>query len=291
MIFDRQYNQYDQQTQSFNGLKVLLIANTVAYVLQIVFSTFDQELWFRIVELSGAQILHFRIWTLFSYSLAHGGFMHFGLNMLILFIFGREVQRQLGGQRLIMIYIVGVLLGGSLWLIFNFGQGIVIGASAGITGIVCVFCLFNYNQRMNLLLFFFIPATLTGKHMLLFILGMEGFGFLFGEVMGLRGMQTGIAYSAHLGGMLGGFIIFRNVHLLDRLIGWIQKPRIQKPGWMDKNVKTSSKDLPFTLNLSSKGDVRREVDRILDKISEKGFASLSEEEKKILNQAKDLMRR
>lgn len=102
-----------------------------------------------------------------------------------------------------------------------------------------------------------------------------------------------MASSAHLGGMLTGLLYYRFVHNAS----WFNpedRPDVELPRWI-KRAKKSAPLATFDVNLppppSSREDIRAEVDRILDKINSQGFAALTAEEKRVLDEAKDVLSR
>jgi predicted ATP-grasp superfamily ATP-dependent carboligase len=65
---------------------------------------------------------------------------------------------------------------------------------------------------------------------------------------------------------------------------------MEVPKWDKKKAAVKARGAGnFTVNVTDKTQVKREVDRILDKINDQGFGALSSEEKKILDKAKDLL--
>ena len=116
----------------------------------------------------------------------------------------------------------------------------------------------------------------------------ELYYFLFKELP--PDVSNNIAHSAHLGGMLGGWLFFK--YALGR--GPILKgarPKIKLPQWLKKRRPNAKTYGSFSLNIDNRQIVKEEVDRILDKINSEGFGSLNEEEKRILDSAKDLLNR
>ena len=138
------------------------------------------------------------------------------------------------------------------------------------------------EMPITLLLFFVIPCTLKPKWILRGLLGIETYGFLFSELKG----AGGIAHSAHLGGMLAGLFFFG--YMRQGSFGPVRRPRLQKPSWLRTNKPSRKASAPtgYSVNLGDREFVQQEVDRILDKINERGFGSLTEKEKRILDQAK-----
>lgn len=62
--------------------------------------------------------------------------------------------------------------------------------------------------------------------------------------------------------------------------------RIELPRWLRRRKKTAAH---FTVNLTNRDDLRAEVDRILDKINSEGFGALTDEEKRLLDEARDVL--
>jgi hypothetical protein len=116
-------------------------------------------------------------------------------------------------------------------------------------------------------------------------LGITLFCFLFYELNG----SPGVAHSAHLGGMLAGLFFFSYVR--SGGTSWNKRPRLQKPSWLKvaKQSRKSGTPSDYSVNLDDREMVEQEVDRILDKINDKGFGSLNEDEKRTLDKAKSLL--
>ena len=123
------------------------------------------------------------------------------------------------------------------------------------------------------------------RRLLWSLLGIETYGFLFSELNG----SSGVAHSAHLGGMLAGLFFFGYVRSGGILS--VKRPNLQKPSWLKVSKQPSNSVAPagYSVNLDDREMVEQEVDRILDKINEKGFGSLTEDEKITLDKAKSLL--
>ena len=155
------------------------------------------------------------------------------------------------------------------------------GRSAVVTAFLTCFCLRRPEQPITLLLFFVLPCNLKPKWVLWGLLGIEVYGFLFIELKGAGGV-------AHSGALRNG--------------GWqrtfcicVPSPRVEWPN-RSCNVRPQKQvrakpvaPAGYTVNLSNRETVQKEVDRILDKINERGFGSLTGEEKRILDKAKTLL--
>ena len=113
----------------------------------------------------------------------------------------------------------------------------------------------------------------------------EGIIFIFSELP--SGQSSNIAHSAHLGGALAGFI----VHKLES--AGFSIPRFKFASNPKVNInpysrKESHGTSSYKINFPKASDLEDDVNRILDKINEHGFGSLTKEEKNILEKAKSL---
>lgn len=280
------------------ALKILISVNIAVYLLQCVFNWWFGTSWMeRVFALSGDGLRQGFLWTFVSYGFLHdAGMPHFRipanpfhllLNMLLLFFMGRPLQQELGPHRLLLLYLCCALGGAVTWLLFNHERGILLGASAAVLGFLTLWCLRHRDQEVTFLLWFIIPVRLKPKYVLWAVAGLEVFLFLFSE---MTSGSSRVAYSAHLGGMATAAVF----HWIFSSGTW-KRPRspwsgvqVEDPPWAKRRSR------PFTgatrVNLEGRDKVRTEVDRILDKINSQGFGSLTEEEKRTLDRARDLMR-
>lgn len=297
MLSDRSYMRDEYSRRTTSVLIWLLSALIAGFALQVVFhqlfgeragAAFDG---FLALSINGLQAG--RVWTLLTYSLLHdmGGLvlLHLLLNCLGLWFLGRELLPLLGSRRFLFLWFSAVIVGGALWAATNwrFG-GEVIGASAGVAGLLVTYGCINPNQRLTMLLLF-VPVTMVVKYMVIFFVGLDLIGFVLFEVMG-RTSPFGLAqaHSAHLGGMAVGWLYFRYVHTRE----W-QTPdgraEIELPKWFKRTKETAAPTPAFKVNLTNRENLRAEVDRILDKINSHGFGSLTPAERQILDDARDLL--
>jgi len=88
-----------------------------------------------------------------------------------------------------------------------------------------------------------------------------------------------------------GWVYFRYVHDA-RWRQYLPRRRteIELPGWVKKKPAAAA-PAPFQVNLTHRDNLRAEVDRILDKINSRGFGALTAEEKRTLDEARDLLSR
>lgn len=233
-----------------------------------------------------------KVWTLLTYSFLHSpaNLLHIVGNLLGLYFIGRVLLPVMGDRRFLGFYAAAVAAGGILWTATHWSGApheYLIGASAGVIGLFIVFACMHPNQQVTFLLFFIIPVSLKPKYMAWGLLALDLMGFLFYEVMGAVS-PFGIAHSAHLGGMLAGWVYFRYIHEGD--FGLRKRTAsFELPKWAQKKAPAVSPK--YHVNVGNHEDLKAEVDRILDKINSQGFGSLTPEEKQVLDNARDSLSR
>lgn len=143
------------------------------------------------------------LWQFLTYQFLHGGVVHLVLNCWGLYVFGQEIEDRLGRFRFLRLYLFSGIVGGLVQvvcalLVPRLFDSAVVGASAGVFGLVAAYAALFPERQLTLLLFFVIPVTLRAKTMLLWgvIVALAGSLFPFDHV----------AHAAHLGGMLGGLL-------------------------------------------------------------------------------------
>lgn len=292
MIYDRSYMQTDYRPRQPSLLKWIVLVTIGVFILQAVAgNVFKQP---RLLEaffaLSPVHLQSGYVWTLLTYGFLHGHFLHILFNMLIVFLFGREILPLLGNKRFGQLYLGAILTGGLAWLLLNLnGQIPLIGASAGAIALLIFFACLYPNREVTFLLFLIIPVRIKPKYVAYFVVGMDVFGLVAFELAsrpGFFGEYT--AHSAHLGGALAAWFYFKYVFSRSGYAGE-EKPLVEAPAWFKKRGKINKAGGTYSVNLFNRRNLQREVDRILDKINAEGFQSLSEEEKKVLERAKDIL--
>ncbi|MEM5384066.1 rhomboid family intramembrane serine protease [Paraburkholderia phymatum] len=148
---------------------------------------------------SGAPAFH--AWQLLTYSALHASVTHLAFNMLGLFMFGNEVERVLGGRRMLALYVTSVACGGivqTLTTLSMTGDAYpTIGASAGVFGVLIAYAMMFPRRRVVLL---FPPIPMPAW---LFATGYA----VLELVLGVSREASGVAHFAHLGGMAGAVVL------------------------------------------------------------------------------------
>jgi membrane associated rhomboid family serine protease len=233
-----------------------------------------------------------KVWQILTFQFLHTcPFpLHVLFNCLGLWFFGRPVEEALGSKRFLALYFgsgfAGGLLQAALTLVLprHFDHSVV-GASAGVCGMIAIFCSMYPMQELTTWIYFF-PIQLRARFLLLFLTGLS----LFGAIIPF----DGIAHAAHLGGIIVGITYVR----WGREIGdWVDRllPQKKERGLRlrpVRNVPTRNwiKRTKPKLELVEDNFISREVDPILDKIAAEGFESLTENEREILDAARKKIR-
>jgi len=294
MLHDRTYMQENQSDGRTTVLGWLIAAIVAGFVLQTVMTRLFRAGYAMeaLFALSPAALRSGHVWTLFTYAFLHvqDNLLHILCNVLGLYFLGRPLLPLLGPRRFVGLFAAAAVFGGAAWAAANWhGGGVLLGASAGVAALLIVFACFYPNQEMTFLLFFILPVTLKPKYLALACVAIDLFGCVFYEVMGTAS-PFGFAHSAHLGGMAAGWLYFRFVHNTEwRLPG--RRASVELPRWMKRSPPAGSPAPAYRVNLTNRETLRAEVDRILDKINSQGFGSLTPEEKRLLDDAHDLLSR
>ena len=299
MISDRYYMRANDPTKGLAPLLWLLGALVAGFIAQRTIDTFVPGTTDRWFALTPEGIANGRIWTLFTYAFLHDpkNLLHLIANGLGILFVGRLLLPAIGTRRFMLTYFGAVVAGGLLWLAVNFFRPYsppLVGASAGAYGLLALFCCRFAYERMTVLLFFLIPITIVPRYFLMVIGGIEALFFLFAELFPV-GAQSGFAHSAHIAGMIAGIIAYRAIRNAPEIDADDEDERPQRapielPSWMRKKTSSdTTASTSFKVNLTARENLKAEVDRILDKINTSGFGSLTAEEKRTLDEARNLM--
>lgn len=186
-------------------------ATMVLILMNVAFFIYEQwlyrvspgkKVWFEQTHaLSLAGLQHGAWWQFLTFQFLHGGWIHLAMNLLLLHSLGPVMETTLGRWRFVTLYLVSGSVGGLLqlvgaWISPRFFGAPVVGASAGLCGLLAALAAVYSEERLKLLLFFVIPMEVRAKFVLLFaaLASAAGAIFAFGN----------IAHLAHLGGLIGG---------------------------------------------------------------------------------------
>ena len=178
--------------------QALLIANVAIFVLDQLLLGGMLSQWFALWPLGP----NFAPYQVVSYAFLHGSMMHLFFNMLGLWMFGSELERVWGGKRYLQFYAASLLAAAGMQLVVNMLIGSpypTVGASGALFGMLLAFGMMFPNRTIMPL---FPPIPMKAKTFVVVFGALE-------LLLGVTGTQSGVAHFAHLGGMLGGWLMIR----------------------------------------------------------------------------------
>lgn len=241
-------------------IKWMLIINGGVFLLQMI-PGWRLELIFGLTPAQFFSDFPNRLYQLITYMFLHstGQIFHLLFNMLVLWMFGTEIERTWGTKSFGIFYLAAGLCGGLLTLMIFPGQSVpTIGASGALYGILVAYW-FMFPNRM-LYIWMILPVKVKWAIPALFVLS-----FLFSG--------GGVAHMAHLGGALYGLVHMK--------FDWA---RFGTGRWI-KSLRYQRQETKLKRNREKAQDVMKRVDAILDKINEVGIENLTPEERRFLDDA------
>lgn len=158
-------------------------------------------IWLAWLELWPVASGNFYPWQLVSYAFLHGTFFHLFFNMLGLWMFGAELERVWGGPRYMQILLASTLTAALVQLLVTALMGSMaptIGASGALYGLLLSFGMLFPDRIIVPLI---PPIPMKAKYFVAIFGGLELFwGY---------SSHDGVAHFAHLGGMLGAYLLIR----------------------------------------------------------------------------------
>jgi len=185
----------------------LLGANILIYLLQLsgglpLFEHF--ALW---PPSAGPQVTpDFEVWQLVTYSFLHDprSALHLMFNMLALYTFGRDVERLFGSRWYLQYYLASVVAAALSHLLVTTWMGgppiPTVGASGGVYGLLLAYGIYFPRRTVILLI---PPIPMPARVFVVLFAALELY-------FGVTGTMSGVAHFAHLGGMLGGWLMIRS---------------------------------------------------------------------------------
>jgi membrane associated rhomboid family serine protease len=176
----------------------LVVANVLAFLAQQALGD-DAIASLALWPLASGE---FMPWQVGTYAFLHAGLMHLAFNMYGLWMFGSELERFWGARRLAVCYAVSVLTAAAAQLAVSALLGSdapTIGASGGLFGLLVGFAMLFPQRRIMLL----IPPIPMPAWVFVTLYGLVEL------TLGVTGSGAGVAHFAHLGGLLGGWLVIR----------------------------------------------------------------------------------
>ena len=241
---------------------------------------------------SNGQLVGGEFWRFITFQFLHADFWHLLVNMFGLWIFGPLVERHLGGKRFLAFYLLCGIFGACMYLLLNAG-----GAALGMFGMSAPFLLFNDPQvpligasagvfgvllagaylapNLMVLLFFLIPIRLVTLAYGLVVVAL--LTLIFNN--DTYGSNAG-GEAAHLGGAIAGFYFIRRQHHLHGFFDFLGRVDPTSRSARNRRLGKGAR-----AGAAAEAKMDAEIDRILAKIHEKGLQSLTSKEKRILRES------
>lgn len=290
-IADRHYMRDEHHAP--RATTVLIVVLIGVFVLQSALQLYASINLDDDFALTLAGLKEGKIWQLLTFQFLHAAPwpFHVLFNCLGLYFFGRTVEETLGTRKFLWLYFLSGVAGGVLQVLTTavlprHADIPVVGASAGIYGILAIFCTLYPLRELTAFIYFF-PVNIRARTLLIFL----GCFSLFGTLIPF----SNVAHAAHLGGMLVGISyvrwgeslgdFWRRWHPLQnrqRKRELVRAASVRNKSWL------TGKPDP-AVELPPEEFISKEVDPILDKISAHGIQSLTERERKILEAARKKM--
>ena len=218
-------------------------------------------------------------WTFVTYMFVHAGLLHLLGNMVMLFVFGTAVESRMGSRSFIIYYLlcgVGAAIF-SLALSNIMSVSPFVGASGAVLGVALAFAIFWPDAE---LVIFPIPMPIRARTLVALLVGLDVFFYFLTP-------GDGIAHLAHVGGVLAGYVYFR-MQGLSRRSPQPPPRAVERVVMVQSGSAEPERRTPVTPARPRRrveaDPVAAEVDRVLDKISEKGIASLTPAERRFLDE-------
>ncbi len=283
----------------------LIALNVAIYFLQLTIVR-DADMWaalgFKLTDLTEQP------WTIVTYMFAHGSFLHIAVNMYMLWLFGPRIEHSWSSGRFAFFYVL-CGLGGWLFHLLFAREGVLIGASGAIFGVMLAYAMRWPDDEIVIFPFVFLRLKMKWLVLLL-----AGFNLAAG--VGSAAAGSGVAYFAHLGGFAVAWLYLRWTAMpsTDRLRHRVaaapdltddpprpiprsqSRPR-ERLSEVDEVVARSN----AIASRQRPRDDRRTatvtppsleaIDPVLDKISRQGIESLTGEERRLLEEYSKRLRR
>jgi membrane associated rhomboid family serine protease len=311
-IYDRDYYRNEGPgflasiTEHGKVCKWLILINVILFVFQLLtraqFPTDDglqtptniEDLlpvgWLtKVLWLDVNRVLHGEVWRLLTYGFVHDEFSmwHIVFNMIFLWWFGSDVEDLYGPREFLAVYLTSIVLGGVAFVIGNLlkmpGQ-FCLGASGGVMTVMVLSAL-HYPNRI-IMLFYFLPVPIW--IFVLFVVAKDLYPLLSGTPTS----------TAVLAGAAFGYVYYK---MEWRMLNFLPSPRSWRRQRQRAKLRIFREEeepqTPVhaiqakapTSNMDEQLEAR--MDAVLQKVSDHGLESLTEQEREILVRASERMKR
>ena len=247
----------------------LIGLNAAAFIVQLVLTSWNQPFVLEYLGLSDRGINDAYAWQFFSAPLLHNNIWHFAADMLVLYFIGRDVEAIIGQRQFLFLYLFGAFSGELGHLFLMPSDCVLFGASGGVAAIFIAYATILPELEMTTLLLFMVPVRLKMRRLAQIA--------LVGAVALLLYDRSGaVGHSAFVGGAIAGWFY---AHLLG----------FGRTSLLQRVLRQRRLEAARLQSMRADQFVAEEIDPLLEKISQRGLASLSRRERRLLEQAREKM--
>ena len=261
---------FEPQPMAMRWIRRLILVFVAVFVcVKVVTIWFGTACFVNLLSLNPADLTDGHLWHYVTYAFLHEDFLHIFCNLWLFYVLCKFLLvHELVFKHLLVLFFAGIISGGLFWTLFNMSHPnySLVGTSAGVTTLFTYFCLLYPEKTISIFLFFLFPIQIKVIWCFFLFFGYDLINFLLYETQGM----SHIAHSAHLGGVLVGFLAFRYVKYKESRPVKVRRHTQYRVHIETENVVS---DIPFG---------------ILKKLQNEGLDSLSVEERKWLERYRKL---
>jgi membrane associated rhomboid family serine protease len=264
----RKYSSYTRHwTQRQRIVLLTLIgANAAVFVAQLFLEAYQPGFVRDYLGLSDHGVRDAYAWQFVTAMFLHDGPWHLVGNMLVLYLLGRDVESILGQRHFLYLYLFGAIAGELGHLFLMPADCVLFAASGGVAAVLVAYATILPELELTAMMFFMVPLRLKAKHL--------AYGVIVIAIILVCVDRTGtVGQSAYLGGCAAGWLY---AHLLG----------FGRPSFVQRFLRQYRVEAERYEQMTIEQLIREEIDPLLEKISRRGFASLTRRERRSLSRAR-----
>lgn len=247
-------------------LVTLIGANIAAFITQLFLEISQPDLVRDYLGISDRGVHDAYAWQFVTAMFLHNGPWHFALNTFVLYLFGRDVEAIIGQRHFLYLYLAGAISGELGHLFLMPSDTILLAASGGVAAVTIAYATILPELELRALVPLVVPSLIKTKH-------LACGGVVLAIALICMSRIGTVGHSALLGGFAAGWLYahllgFGKTSILQRLSN---RRRAETQRFQQMSVDQLMAD---------------EIDPLLEKISRKGFRSLSKAERRRLSNAR-----
>lgn len=193
----------------------LILANVLVFLLEITSPDLDEFISQYALVPAGVNFFNFStLWPFLSFQFLHGGFFHLFSNMWFLKVFADNVEEKLGSFQFLFFYLLSGVIAGLSQYFFSTNSIVpMIGASGSVAGVLGAYFVFFPHHSIETLIPIFLywqRINLPAAFVLFYWFATQIFAG-FGSLVYMTAEVGGVAFMAHAGGFIAGWLIARGI--------------------------------------------------------------------------------